>query len=382
MPTFYPYVRKPAVGAAAFHRISEETSQSQAAVLLALGRQLRADDSRMAATTRAAGRPLPRSAFLGVSARAFPVPAVAPAPARVGGDAVRSQLRRRYNVRARTAAGGRWERAFGDCATALYKRPSLENAAQLLELSLQHPRLLVRIAAASTYHTVTSEPVRGVDTLLKGLASQDDLEKDLAATALARIDPGHDALRKLTRLRRLRARRRRTHTATMVHGTWAANGTWWRPAGDFYEFVRTFRSDLYSGNDLFRWTGGYSDGARAQAAQTLKQWVAGKGFAGLDLFAHSHGANAAMLATQLGMRAGKLILLSCPVHPHKYFPEFANTTRVISIRVKLDLVILADRGGQKFKHPKIEENVLPIWFIHSASHDPQVWQDHNVRAKI
>ena len=118
------------------------------------------------------------------------------------------------------------------------------------------------------------------------------------------------------------------------------------------------------------------------AAVTLKQWVADHNESGLDLFAHSHGANAIMLATALGMRAGKLILLSCPVHVSKYFPNFANTTRVISIRVKLDLVILADRGGQKFSDPRIEENVLPIWFNHSASHDPQVWRDNNLPARI
>jgi len=51
---------------------------------------------------------------------------------------------------------------------------------------------------------------------------------------------------------------------------------------------------------------------------------------------------------------------------------------VISIRVKLDLVILVDGGGQRFRDPRIEENVLPIWFNHSASHDPDVWRDHEV----
>jgi hypothetical protein len=26
------------------------------------------------------------------------------------------------------------------------------------------------------------------------------------------------------------------------------------------------------------------------------------------------------------------------------------------------LVILADGGGQRFNHPQIQENVLPVWF--------------------
>ncbi|MBI3411974.1 MAG: hypothetical protein HY040_26895, partial [Planctomycetes bacterium] len=71
--------------------------------------------------------------------------------------------------------------------------------------------------------------------------------------------------------------------------------------------------------------------------------------AGLDLIAHSHGASVCMLATQLGMQMGKLVLLSCPVHVDQYMPNFANIQKgVYSIHVKLDLVILADRGGQKF----------------------------------
>ena len=89
-----------------------------------------------------------------------------------------------------------------------------------------------------------------------------------------------------------------------------------------------------------------------------------------------------MLATHGGLQAGTLILLSCPVHPSKYFPDFANAARVISIRVRLDLVILADRGGQRFQDPRIEENVLPIWFDHSASRSPDVWREHGVPALL
>ena len=65
--------------------------------------------------------------------------------------------------------------------------------------------------------------------------------------------------------------------------------------------------------------------------------------AGLDIMGHSHGANVILRATQQGMVAGKVVLLSCPVHVHKYFPNFANLKRpVYSVRVKMDLVILAD----------------------------------------
>jgi hypothetical protein len=102
-----------------------------------------------------------------------------------------------------------------------------------------------------------------------------------------------------------------------------------------------------------------------------------------DLFAHSHGGSVAMLASKHhGLALGELVLLSCPVHAHKYMPDFNSVTKVVSIRVHLDLVILADRGGQKFQHPQIHENVLPLWFDHSATHSPSVWQAHHVPAKL
>ena len=84
-----------------------------------------------------------------------------------------------------------------------------------------------------------------------------------------------------------------------------------------------------------------------------------------------------MLSSQLGLRIGELVLLSCPVHPGLYEPDFSRVTKAVSIRVRLDLVILVDRGGQRFKDARIRENVLPIWFRHDATHDPAVWQNSN-----
>ena len=118
------------------------------------------------------------------------------------------------------------------------------------------------------------------------------------------------------------------------------------------------------------------------AATELANWVTARGLAGLDIFAHSHGANVAMLASQSGLTQGTLVLLSCPVHIHKYSPNMSAITRAVSLRVHLDLVILADRGGQKFNHPGIEENVLPIWFDHSATHERSVWKKHNVKTLL
>jgi alpha-beta hydrolase superfamily lysophospholipase len=110
----------------------------------------------------------------------------------------------------------------------------------------------------------------------------------------------------------------------------------------------------------------------------LNTWVRDHHLAGLDLFAHSHGGSVAMVANHAGARIGRLILLSCPVHWPLYTPAFDLVNRVISIRVHLDLVILADGGGQRFSDPRIEEHVLPLWFDHGLSHDPATWRQYSV----
>jgi hypothetical protein len=44
----------------------------------------------------------------------------------------------------------------------------------------------------------------------------------------------------------------------------------------------------------------------------------------------------------------------------------------------MDLVILADGGGQRFNVPQIQEHVLPVWFDHFATHEPKVWERYGV----
>ena len=100
------------------------------------------------------------------------------------------------------------------------------------------------------------------------------------------------------------------------------------------------------------------------------------------IVAYTQRANIAMLATQSGLTIGTLVLMSCPVHIPKYIADFTRVTRCVSIHVRMDLVVLADRGGQRFNHPNIEEHVLPVWFDHSATHDPAVWKKHGVKAML
>jgi hypothetical protein len=392
-------VARPVPCARAFARTDRAALQSQAAILLLLRAQIRRDAAALAARTGQPGR---------APVRLAPVRDVAPLRVprvaitrrrRVPDEVVVDSLTRRYGravaptpprtSRARKRGSGVAPRkrpqrvirpdVLGDLARRLVRDPGPLNLAQLTRACLQHPYELPRIAAAATHFEVSTRPAPALGILVGSLDSRDPLARTLAATALSQIAPEDPRLQAFLRRRRSSRARRPSRTSLLVHGTFGRSSEWWQPGGDFHEYLRDeVRPDLYGASDRFDWSGGWSDAARALGADQLRAWVAQKGLAGLSLFTHSHGGSVAMLATQGGLTAGDLVMLSCPVHAYKYAPDFTRVARAISIRVHLDLVILVDGGGQRFDDPRIEENVLPIWFDHFASHDPEVWQDHDV----
>ncbi len=367
-------VERPISGPAAFATSGESAAWSQAAILLAVVQRV----SPVREGVRLEGREAP-DALAEEGGDEFPLPDVRPTADRAPAEAVRQRLSRRYGAMLDAAAPGD---ALAELAEALYREPGVETAAALADACLRHDHELVRVAAAALHFELSTDPLAALGVVAAGLESDDPLTVEVAATLLARLDPTHPRLLDLTGGAAIGGIEP-VHTSLLVHGTWARTASWWQPGGDFHTYVlNNVRPDLYAGGDRFDWSGGYSDAARAAAAVDLVSWVNAHGASGLDLFAHSHGANAAMLATQHGLQAGMLVLLSCPVHPSKYAPDFNHVSRVVSVRVRMDLVILADRGGQRFRDPRIHENILPLWFDHGASHDPDVWQQHNVPAMV
>lgn len=386
MSQFYPVRSKPFKGLSAFARISEDTTPSQAAVLLSFGNQIRGGDAPLRARAAARRR---QAAVAGEPEADFPVPRLKGVQGAIPLEDSRARLQRVHAYKARAVAAPaadfvHYEAVCRDAAARAFDKPQVANAADLFALCLEHPRELVRIAAAIASLPLTTQPQQNLRILVGALKSTDELERALAATGLARTYPDHPALKRLSRGKPAPRARRRRETALLVHGTWASDAAWYQPGGDFFQFIRALRPDLYAANDFFRWSGGWSDGARLTGATELKQWVESRNEAGLDLIGHSHGANVILKATELGLQVGQAVLLSTPAHVDKYFPNFAKIQQlpVRSVRVHLDLVILADGGAQRFRHPDIQETVLPIWFDHGATHDPQVWQAHNVAQRI
>jgi hypothetical protein len=254
----------------------------------------------------------------------------------------------------------------------------------LLEVSLRHPHELVRVSAAASYLEVAADPTPALRVLEHGVRSRDRLTRDVAGHALARVDPRNPILARLLEPRKKGSRRKRSRTSLILHGTWARASSWWQPpSGDFWKYLHDqVDANLYGAQDRFEWSGGYSDAARALGGDDLRAWVQQHTLGGLDLFTHSHGGSVAMLANHAGTALGRLALLSCPVHWPKYTPDFTAVAKVVSVRVHLDLVILADRGGQRFNDNRIQEHVLPIWFDHFATHDPGTWATYDVRSML
>jgi len=387
----------------AFAQQDPAALQSQAAALLLLRAQVRQDAAALAARARAHDR---RARVQWAPARdlqAVRAPRLTGPRRRIPEDAVLAALQRRYgarlaglpSARARATQGSAPPEAPGaaapalpwdvatDLARRLVRSPSHLAAAQLTRACLGHPHDLPRVAAAAADFELSAAPASALRVLGDGLGSQDPLARAVAAAALARVAPDDPRLQALSGGPASTEARPPSRTTVMVHGTFAKNSAWWQPGGDFHEYLRAqVRPDIYGGDDRFRWSGGWSDGARADGADLLQSWAAQKGFEGCDLFTHSHGGSVAMLASQNGLRVGTLVMMSCPVHWDRYSPNFPIVARRVSVRVKLDLVILVDGGGQVFTDGRIEEHVLPIWFDHFASHDPAVWQEQGVAAWV
>jgi len=144
--------------------------------------------------------------------------------------------------------------------------------------------------------------------------------------------------------------------------------------GDFHTYIRNeVRQDLFSGYHAFQWSGRYRKRDRDVAAERLAGWVRDVVGHGLNaVFAHSYGGIIALNATTRGLLVNDLVLLSVPAENVPV--EWRNIRRAVSLRIHMDLVLLAARRRQYFTE-NVEENYLPYWFWrHSSSHDPEIWQ--------
>ena len=265
----------------------------------------------------------------------------------------------------------------------LYSKPCIDAAAALFEAAMFSPHPLVAVAGAAGARETTRLRPRIRQKLELGYRSEDRLTSRLAVSAMSQMPPMQELARAaVIRQPKSRKRRRKSDTAVITHGTWAAESAWYRPRGNFYEAVGANRPDLHLHDQSFTWTGAYSKRARKADARLLQQWIDDQGLGRPDFFAHSHGGTVANLATWRGVEFDRLVLLSWPVH-REWYPKFSNVRKIVDVRVHMDLVIMADRGRQRFKsrstRVKTHRNG---WFDHSSTHEPDYWDEHGLWAKV
>lgn len=267
-------------------------------------------------------------------------------------------------------------------AANLLESPNADDAIALIELSTHHSNQIVRTGAAVASSCSLGLRSDTYHILEEGIGSADDLIHQVAAAGMARAGgPFHSEL--VTAEDEdfwFDDQMPPTDTAFITHGTWANGKSWWQPGGAFYQYVGGLQLNLHTAS--FGWSGSYRHRRRQVAAIQMLQWMNSQGLSNPDILAHSHGGTVAHLATKSSaVSFDRLILLSWPAR-RRWMPDFNQIGRVIDIRLNFDLVILADRGGQRFRAPSaVTHKVTSIingWFRHGDTHDPGYWIAHSI----
>jgi len=279
--------------------------------------------------------------------------------------------------------------AQADAATELFSAergvPSRAAAARLIAASLRDDDPLVQVAAAGAALRVDQRsPV--AEAILQEAAREPDEVAELSRAILA-SDRRSDA--RVVEIEYPAGPPDPAADVTLIHGTWARGGRWWRPDGALFQYLQEEAGlfpHLYRGPDPFKWSGYFSfrvlprsekDWNQQQAADSLAWWAHRRLRPDPDLIGHSYGGSLSMMATQSEKRVRGMVLLSPAVH-RTCLPDPANYERILHVRMKLDLVLLADESKPALLRslPNVTERRLPRRGLtgHSTTHDPQVWR--------
>lgn len=279
--------------------------------------------------------------------------------------------------------------------TALNASGDPYTAVTLLLSQLDNPSEIARVSAAASLIAIDTEIERARTTLT-------NIQRFTSPTARAMV-----ALALGTPVRAPGARQAKPRVSppqSIGEVSIGIAGTFgrWRspqltPGGELFALLKDKLSpDLYSDPEsYYRWTGGYSEAARLDAAADLERWLATSGSARrLDsVYAHSHGGNVALDAVMLGIPIRFLLLIDTPAlrRSGANWSEInGRVGRAVSLRSRLDLVLILDRllhggaGGPGSDGIDFDASfdcrVLspPVWFSHTAMLRPAVWEKYGL----
>jgi hypothetical protein len=232
---------------------------------------------------------------------------------------------------------------------------SSQSAFSYLYHSLDDPSESVRVAAACALENLHPKPNARVDQVLaEGLRSGNLLVREMAkvahgATPDSSEDLFPDVNEEVVGLAKDNAEDR-THSL-LVHGTWsrlsASEERWYVPGAELpLHILKEASPDLYLDRDYFRWSSGYSDGARTTGAAKLLRWCQKHAIETLDtVYAHSHGGNVVLEAMSMGLKVNLLVLLHVPIlkrGANEWSAIQENVGWVLDLRTPLDWVVIVD----------------------------------------
>lgn len=306
-------------------------------------------------------------------------------------DALESKLNVDWSTVKNQAHPEIYESSSRDLAMETQQTSEPEAAMALIAASTHSEISLVRTSAAAAQAIIEGRSPWVAGILVDSLDSDDDLVVDIAATALAKLDPEDPMLARFEGDDPEEGPQQPlTNTAFITHGTWA-NGAltsrpaWWEPTGDFFEHIAADpKFHLYA--KPFAWSGSYLATRRETAALAMANWITQEGLTTPDMIGHSHGCTVANLATQsVNQTFNRMIMLAWPVHD-QWLPDPARIGHIVSFRVKYDLVILVDGGRQSFNPPasagyQVTEHINGV-FAHSDPHEPAYWDQYGLSGLV
>jgi hypothetical protein len=282
-------------------------------------------------------------------------------------------------------------RHYGDSQAELWdgvnRDRSVTTLLALLNVMQNDVSDVAAVAATVSLGALVGTVAQG--TAFRGLTSHDELARGVAFAA---FEPPPQSPRPapdvLTRERQL---------STTINGTWGLvdDSAWYQPGSAMHDRLRMpLTPNLYEKSDYFGWSGEYSDHARWDAARDLLTWRDARSQSqALDtVYAHSHGGTVALNAAVLGQKIRLLVLLHTPAVPratHQWAAIRGNIRRVVAMRTRMDLVVLADilksNSRQKFDAAHLPHSPVvrhwrerDAWFSHGFYVNRANWERLNL----
>ncbi len=367
-----PLVTRPVIGLSAFTATGVAAEWTRSAQLLQIAAQLRPPGATLSGATPSGATPSGAAPPPPVAARARAEPHDIGTP----------------RVRPLESISGRVMSAPSNLApeelwTELDATGAPDTAVALLLTQLDSPSQIARVAAAASLVAAGTQRERA-ESVLRGIRRFDST----TARALTALTLGDVGRRRASSL----PPARQTAVSIAIPGSFGRwRSTQLSPGGPLFRLLKAdIAPDLYTdAASAYRWTGGYSQRARLDAAADLRRWIEQSGVTSTDgIYSHSHGGNVALDAVSLGIDLRFLLLIDTPAlrrSTAEWTRINARVGRAVSLRSRLDLVILLDQllNGGPGAHGSdgltfdaaFDVRLLspPVWFSHTALLRPSVW---------